>query len=74
MPVSTMGELGLRKRHGMKEGHSCLVTLSEGSILPSHGSLEQWVRTGFPLSPQARGQLSLLYQAGRPEWRAVPQG
>lgn len=52
-----------------------------GPILPSHGSLEQWVRTDFPLGPRAPGpaqgrprDFSLPYQAGHPGWHAVPQG
>lgn len=52
-----------------------------GPILASHGSLEQWVRTDFPLSPRAPGpaqdrprDFSLLYQAGHPGWHAVPRG
>lgn len=54
-------------------------SLPRGTILPSHGSLEQVGQDGLPTQSLGPGlaqggpeALSLLYQAGRPGWHAVP--
>lgn len=59
MPVSTMGHW-LVEEAWMK-GHCCLVALSRGvPSCPPMGLWSKWVRTGFPLSPWARGWLRVV--------------
>lgn len=56
MPVSTMG-CWLVEEAWVK-GHCCLVALPRGvPSCPPMGLWSKWVRTGFPLSPRARGWL-----------------